>query len=855
MIKKPAKFKFEFKIIALMSMILILVLGTGFGAYFRYSYLLQNISNSVRSDSRIALFHSLKNNLADLSNIAKTHSLIDDDIYRVNYGLIKNGIQEDLLKIKNINLISSNKIDINQLDSLTSDRLVVLDGIMYAEDLYRVQTALGKVVSNIEVTENPASNIKVNKKQSNDSPISYSDNEIDYELIQESQKKLESLDREEKRLIKKIKKAEKQNNSARINSLDSLLIEKKKEAEKIHRKLTKEEEHQIDKKIAVNQIFKGIENVSKEELTIEKEIKLNQLELITMDHILGLRIVKLLDKFELSETAKISKATKYAELENKRTANIIGYFGAFVAILIVFVIYIISRYVNKNKNYSKALKRSANETEKLVKTRERLIATISHEIRTPMHAISGFAEQLSKGDLSSEQAEYVSMIQKSSKHLTYLINDVLDLSKLQSEKLKLNFQPFNFKELINDSLIFTKELIQNSSIVVSSDIDNKIADYYFGDVYRLRQILLNLIGNAIKFTENGSVVLSVSPLISDTINHTISIKITDTGIGMNPEELKTAFSEFEQYSNESNPKISGTGLGLPITKRLVELHNGAIKIESEKGKGTTVEVILKLKIADTLNEEIIQNKIELSCSSILIVDDEEYNRKLIKAVLSHYDIQLFESKNGEEALQFLNKKNVDLVLLDARMPVMDGRQTIQAIRESEKDHLKLLKVILLTAAENEISDVLDKVNGYVSKPFSEERLLAEINRVINNETNMTEKAPTSIVDFTNLRTLSGSDKSFYIDMLQTFVSSTSNSYNFIQTAFLNDDWEMLANEAHKIASPCRHLGAYSLHKMLKDIEQSAREIKNTVHLKQQMKVLGDEVNKVLQEINKELATI
>lgn len=852
MLKKPAPFKFEFKIIALMSIILILVIGTGFGAYFRYSYLLQNISKSIRSDSRISLFHSLKNNLADLSNITKTHSLIEDDVYKINYGLVKNEIQQNLLKIKNINLKSSNKIDINQLDSLIADRLVILDGIMYAEDLYRVQTALGKVVSNIDDAEKSTSNFDV--KNTSTSNSSNDNNEIDYKLIQENQKKLELLEKEEKRLVRKIKRAEKFENISKINSLDSLLNIKQKEAKKIHRKLTKEEEYEKDKRIAVNQIFRGIENVSKEELAIEKENKLNQLELVTMDHILGLRIVKLLDKFELSEVTKIAKATQYAELENKRTAKIIGYFGAFVAILILFVIYIISRYVNNSRNYSKALKRSASETEKLVKTRERLIATISHEIRTPMHAISGFAEQLSKGHLSNEQNEYVSMIQKSSKHLTYLINDVLDLSKLQSEKLKLNFQPFNFKELINDALIVTKELMQNSSIEMSSDIDENVADYYSGDVFRLRQILLNLLGNAVKFTENGRVTVNVSLLKSDDVNHVISIKVTDTGIGMTTEQLSTIFSEFEQYNYEIKPKISGTGLGLPITKKLVELHKGIIKIESEKDKGTTVEVVLELKKVDAIEEKVIQKKIELSCSSVLIVDDEEYNRKLIKAVLSPYNIQLFESENGEEALTFLNKKNVDLVLLDARMPVMDGRKTIHAIRESEKDHLKLLKVILLTAAENEISDILDKVNGYVSKPFNEEKLLVEINRVLKNESIMTYKNPTSIVDFTNLRTLSGNDSSFYIDMLQTFVSSTSNSFDFIQSAFINDDWEMLANESHKIASPCRHLGAYSLHKMLKDIEQSARENKNTAQLKQQMKVISDEMNKVLQEINKELST-
>lgn len=859
---KRSFFKFEFKVIALMLVTLVIVVVTGVAAYFRFSNLLGNISQSVRPDNRLVLSHSLKNDLTELANIAKTHSLTEDDSYHENYSIIRNRIKEKLVEFKQLNEIENKEVDLESLDTLINDKLIVLDGIMYSEDPFRVQTALGKVVVNLETSDIALNESSTAKETpvSGRSEVTTIKEEVDLDLLRETKEKLESLEKEEGKLLKKMKRAEKRNKSDRVEELDSLLGLRKEEAMNIHKKLVKAEEYERDKTLTINQIYKGIEDVSTEELLIEKEIKLAQLELISMDNFLSLEIAGFFDEFELIENAKIAEATQYAEQENKKTNIYVVIFSVSVAVLMVLMTYIIFQYVKKNNLYKTALKRSTNETEKLVKTRERLMTTISHEIRTPMHAISGFAEQLSKEQLSEEQEDYVSMIRKSAEHLTYLINDVLDLSKLQNGKLKLNKQPFNLRELVNDAVLFAKELVRDNRIEVTVTIDAAVADFYVGDAYRLRQILLNILGNAVKFTDAGNVNLSVTGKGTNEKVQSVKIVVEDTGIGMSEKELEKVFNEFEQFGTGTKNTISGTGLGLSITKKLIELHKGTIRISSEKDKGTIVEMILKLEISDvrkTENDRLIK---QLACRSVLIVDDEEYNRKLLKAMLNGYDVQLSEAENGKEAVEKLMKTSVDLILLDARMPVMDGKETVMEIQKLEDETKKNVKVILLTAAGNGMEDLLEQVNGYVSKPFSEEKLVDEINKVFDKKTKKIEmngegKNENGAVDFSNLKSLSGNDVAFYTDMLNTFNTTTSNSHENIKVAFSNDDWELLANEAHKIASPCRHIGAVRLHSILKEIEQSARATGKTKQLKNKIKELDEEVSVVLKAVNEELTTI
>lgn len=850
---KRSFFNFEFKVIALMLVILVIVFVTGFLAFFRFSDLLKNISQTVKSDNSLVMIHSLKNDLTELTSIAKTQSLSEDDSNQEKYQIIKGELSKKISDLKESMKNEEGELNFQLLDSLIRDKLVVLDGIVYSEDPFRVQTALAKVIVSLDKVDLTSEN---NEKQGYKTPeIKKIEEEIDLNLLKQSKEQLEDLSKEESKLQKKLKKAEKRNKNERVVELDSMIRSRKEEAIKIHRALIKSDEFEKDKILTINQIHKGIEGVGTEELKIEKKIKTAQLKLISMDDYLSLKISNVFDEFELIENSKIAKATSYAEKENQKTKTSITVFVCFAGVLLFLMGYIIFQYVKRNNLYKTALKRSNSETDRLVKTRERLMATISHEIRTPMHAISGFAEQLSKENLTSKQQDYLSMIRKSSEHLTYLVNDVLDYSKLQNRKFKLVKSHFDLYELVDDVVMFSKQLVKKEGVAVGFEIEGTVSGLYFEDSFRIRQILLNLMSNAVKFTEKGAVNMTVQLIDQDGDSDTVKFIIKDTGIGIDENDVTKVFDEFEQIENVEHA-IKGTGLGLPITKKLIELHKGKITLESEKNVGTTVEVTLKLE--KSKEQEVLEKRIEMQpiyCESVLIVDDEEYNRKLLKAILKQYNVQLFEAENGRKALEILSENNVDLILLDARMPVMNGEETIQAIKNLDNKDKRNVKLILLTAAGTESDSLLKEVHGYVSKPFSQEVLIKEINRVCQEkEVTMKSKKEdqNESIDFTNLRTLSGNDKAFYIDMLQTFVSTTSSSHNNMHVAQDNKDWELIANEAHKIASPCRHIGAIKLHKVLKEIEKVARTEQNVKKLKPLIKELGEELSVVLKFIDEEL---
>ncbi len=847
MINKIKRFKFEYKITALMLLVLIVVLATGTAAYFRYSFLLNNINQSMQPDAQLNKIQMIRNELAELSNIAKTHSLTGDDVYYEAFSFKREKIMKELASSD-----SKKNAEHILLDTLITNRLIVLDGIMFAEDPYRVQTALWKVLKNIENYDNTSTNNQLKIMQLELKKNNESLEQINFEYLTENKKRLEEIKQEELKLQQKLERANKRNNGKKSKALDSLIQLKRKEAKILERNLSKEVNKNAH--LSIEKIYSGIENVSQEELTIENEIKSNQLKLISMDNLLNARISAIVDNLELKERNKLAKATHYATSESKKTAAVVGVFSAFVAVLIFLISYFIKSYVQKNRQYEKALRLSASEKQRLISTRERLVSSISHEIRTPMHAIAGFAEQLSKHNLRTDQQEFVTLIQKSSKHLTYLVNDILDLSKLNNDKLKLNYYPFCFNGLVNEITDYTSSLQLGKDVKVNIEIDPQSSNFYMGDEYRLRQILINLVGNAIKYTEVGSVTLKVNVVKSENSKDTLQFIVQDTGVGMSKDALDKAFSEFEQFSEVRTSNEVGTGLGLAITKKIVELFNGSILINSELGKGTTVQVEIVLERTFKPQKKMTEVN-NIPCSSVLIVDDEVYNRKLVNAMLSPFLLEINEVENGKEALDILLSKPIDLILLDAKMPVMDGLETIRAIRNLEDKQKSKVKVILLTAADNEISDIIDKVDGFLPKPFNEEQLIDEIVRIFDTDKKEKSQMVNNVVDFSNLKSLSGSDKNFYIDMLQTFVVSTTNSQQVIKAAFAKNDWELLANEAHKIASPCRHIGANNLHKILKEIEQSARNSQQTFHLKETIKALNKEIELVLDAINTEISTL
>lgn len=388
----------------------------------------------------------------------------------------------------------------------------------------------------------------------------------------------------------------------------------------------------------------------------------------------------------------------------------------------------ITENVNNQRRLIEALKK-AEHAEKL---KENFLANMSHEIRTPLNAIIGFGSQLMKTDLPEKHQGFVQNINSASQHLLVLINDILDISKIEQGKMTIEEIDFDFHAVISETAAVMSQRAEEKGLPLKVKIDPEIQSYLKGDPHRLKQILLNLLGNAIKFTEKGWIGIEAS-LHGDTPAHQeIKLKVTDTGVGMEKEFLANLFDKFSQEDKSVTRRYGGTGLGMSITKHLVELMGGFIEVHSQKNEGTTIVLQLPFRRAEHKPEvsdsPVAYDSSKLRNCRILLVDDVEMNRMVASAVLSDYGVNITEAENGADAVRLLREQPFDLVLMDLQMPVMDGLNATFQIR----NELKLtIPVIALTASamrrDNERCFQVG-MNDYVTKPFNEEELVGVIQK-------------------------------------------------------------------------------------------------------------------------------
>ena len=402
----------------------------------------------------------------------------------------------------------------------------------------------------------------------------------------------------------------------------------------------------------------------------------------------------------------------------------------------------IQKELEDERTYIKSLNAELIKSNEIAKSaakhKTEFLANMSHEIRTPMNSIIGFAEILDKEITNPVHKEYLSSIKKGGNALLAIINDILDLSKIEAGKLNIKKETINPSKMFLEieSIFHGKIISKNISFIV--EIDKNIPKYIILDGIRTRQILFNLIGNAIKFTQTGYIKLKVENIYKDNIKNKVDLlfSIEDTGIGIDEKNLKSIFNAFEQQGDQDIAKYGGTGLGLAICTKLVHMMNGEIKVQSKKNVGSTFTVILKDIDISSIQEEIVSQKLLSSNiifkkSKILVVDDVEENRKLMEASLKDFDLELTMAENGKEAIDKLKNLNVDLILMDLRMPIMDGYEAAGIIKADDK--LKQIPLIALTASV--MGEALEKVSqygfdGYLRKPVIIEELIEELSKYL-----------------------------------------------------------------------------------------------------------------------------
>jgi two-component system CheB/CheR fusion protein len=378
--------------------------------------------------------------------------------------------------------------------------------------------------------------------------------------------------------------------------------------------------------------------------------------------------------------------------------------------------------------------------EDAVKSKQQFLSNMSHEIRTPMNAIIGFTNVVLKTKLDETQKEYLNAIKISGDALIILINDILDLAKVNAGKMTFEQIPFNLSVSIATMLQLFETKIREKNIELIKEYNDTIPPILLGDPMRLRQIILNLISNAVKFTKQGKITMSVRMLKEDTKNTTIEFTVTDTGIGIPKGKLEQIFNNFEQASKETSSLFGGTGLGLAIVKQLVELQGGSIIVTSEEGKGSTFGFTLVFKKPDATTETAILQEtfqeasplpeMKIENVKVLIVEDVPLNQLLIKIILLDFGFDFDIAGNGKIAIESLERNTYDIILMDLQMPEMNGFEATTYIRSKMNSQIPIIALTADVTTVDVEKCLVAGMNDYISKPIDEKLLHEKIIKYI-----------------------------------------------------------------------------------------------------------------------------
>ncbi|MDF2595955.1 MAG: sensor hybrid histidine kinase [Clostridia bacterium] len=399
--------------------------------------------------------------------------------------------------------------------------------------------------------------------------------------------------------------------------------------------------------------------------------------------------------------------------------------------------FVVLRDITNLEKTVRELEKAKYEAEQANKAKSEFLATISHEIRTPINGIVGMAELLKSAMLSEEEKENLKVLEHLAEALLNIINDILDFSKIEAGRMELQKSSMDIRELIADIVKSFSYTEKRQQVALNCYIDEQVPNIIYTDSARLKQILVNLLSNAFKFTEKGKIDIHIESIREQDHEVMLLFSVTDTGIGIAKDKLKTLFQTFYQVDSTSKRKYGGTGLGLSIVKKLVELMGGKIGVESEEGLGSkfsfemTFEKVNKSSINEELSIKIYSEK-DMKLH-ILVVEDSKVNQLLIKKILVQKNWVVETANNGKEALEKLEKEDYDLILMDIQMPVMDGYEASKIIREKEKITQKHIPIIALTAnstEEDQRKSIEAGMDEYLTKPIKSENLYLNILKYI-----------------------------------------------------------------------------------------------------------------------------
>ena len=556
----------------------------------------------------------------------------------------------------------------------------------------------------------------------------------------------------------------------------------------------------------------------------------------------------LLHNFEeevLINSQKLSQERKTI-FENSKNLLILSFLIA-LGIIAISSIIIINDFVTSQR-YRRRLEAANRKSNNLLKNREQLISMVSHDLRTPLSSIVGYSELLGKLDITEKGKNYLSHIKFSSEYISKLVDELLDYTRIESGKVVIEKIPFNLPEVIDEVASNVKSAYKNKEVALSfafSDIVNNLN--FSTDAYRVKQILYNLISNAFKFTEQGTVHIEADARLYKDDIYEIGVAVTDTGIGIKEEQQEHIFNEFTQANDEISKFYGGFGLGLHISQKLARLLNGKIYLESEEGKGSTFTLrFLAEKVVErTRTTPIITSDKRAEDINIVVIDDDQSILSLITELLKQKKIGAITFTNGREALSALEKLQFDLVITDIQLPEMNGFHFVTLF--NEKYAVAPLPVLAITGRRDVPESFYTKsgFSGILPKPFTPEKFYEKLKVFFPNLNTEVEHKPIMVMPYNNtngytpevLESFMGDDIEGIVGIYKHFLSETEENLQKLEASAKVQDYTTIKSIAHKMTSMFAQINAQReseilivLNKVDKEVPEDLEEkIKNLTH--------------------------
>ena len=470
--------------------------------------------------------------------------------------------------------------------------------------------------------------------------------------------------------------------------------------------------------------------------------------------------------------------------------------------------------ITEMKQLEFELKGARYKAEESSKAKAMFLANMSHEIRTPLNGIVGMAEQLAQTQLDADQRYFIDIMRSASSTLLSIINDVLDISKIESGKFSIEITPFNLNETVRQTLSVFGEKAKQTNISLDIELMDDLGIMHLGDPHRLSQVLFNIVGNAMKFTQAGYVRVTSHLARGENDICLVSFSIEDTGVGMDMAYLTKVFEAFTQEDASVTRKFGGSGLGLSIARNIVHIMGGTIEIESEKGKGTRVNIRIPMRISNEKTKQDIVEITDLQKSlkglRILAVEDNELNRMVLQVILKKCEVVLTIAHNGQEAIDLIQQQEFDLVLMDVQMPVVDGLEATKYIRNELKMTIPIIG-LSANAMREEVEICRQAgMNDYLVKPYSE-RVLVEIMKKWSTEVMATESTKdgnevAEELDLSVLKQYVGNDIDALRDVVTGYLKHLPPQLDRLELALVGSDVLALRHELHQLKASMEIIG-------------------------------------------------